>query len=112
MPISIFMPPCYGRAALQLAVGSVLMSSMLGMAQEAPKAQSPQVLPQKVVLMPSLKVGEATYKLLALQASGAAASDKQHPMPVAVAEKVYQRYLDSFSHPIPEKSGSTLDTLK
>ena len=112
MPITIFMPDCYSRTVLQLAVGGVLLSAGLVMAQEKSQAESRQESPQKMVAMPVLKVGDATHKLLALQASGAVASDLQHPMPVAVAEKIYQRYLDSFSHPIPEKSGSALEKLQ
>ena len=54
-------------------------------------------------------VGEATRKLLALQASGASASNQRYAMPEAVAQQVYERYLKSFSHPIPEHSLSALD---
>lgn len=81
-------------------------------AQTAPKGEVQQEPAKKVVFVPVLKVGEATKKLLDMQARGTMASDKQYPMPVAVAEKVYQRYVDSFSHPIPEKSGSALEKLK
>lgn len=66
---------------------------------------------QKQVMLPPMKVGEATHKLLDIQARGLMASDKQYPMPVAVAERIYQRYLASFEHPIAEKSGSALDDL-
>lgn len=81
-------------------------------AQDPVQEVSAQVTPTKLVLVQQLKVGEATQKLLMLQASGVAASNNQYPMPVAVAEKVYQRYIDSFSHPIPEKTGSTLEKME
>lgn len=54
------------------------------------------------------QVGDATRKLMELQASGVLASEKQYPVSVDVAERIYQRYLESFSHPIAEKSNSTL----
>ena len=40
--------------------------------------------------------------LLALQRSGAAASPTAYPVPAAVAQKTYRRYVDSFGHPLPE----------
>lgn len=48
-------------------------------------------------------VGEQTRSWLELQASGAQASAAERPMQGEVAERVYQRYLDSFTHPIPER---------
>lgn len=74
-------------------------------------AEAKQSESQKQVMLPLMKVGEATHKLLDIQARGLMASDKQYPMPVAVAERIYQRYLASFEHPIAEKSGSALDDL-
>lgn len=67
---------------------------------------------EQSVLLPQPKIGEATHKLLELQGRGVLASERQHPMPAAVAEKIYQRYVNSFTHPIPEKLGSTLETQK
>lgn len=67
--------------------------------------------PSKTVFVPQLKVGEATHKLLEMQARGTMASERQYPVPVEVSERIYQRYLQSFEHPIAEKSGSTLDAL-
>lgn len=46
--------------------------------------------------------GEATREWLRYQRSGDHASVSERPMPGDVAERVYQRYLQSFSHPIPE----------
>ena len=67
--------------------------------------------PPKLVMLPPMKVGEATHKLLDIQARGLMASDKQYPMPVDVAERIYQRYLASFEHPIAENSSSALADL-
>ncbi|TAJ50619.1 MAG: DUF3613 domain-containing protein [Nevskiaceae bacterium] len=38
-----------------------------------------------------------------LQASGSAAAGGARPLPGEVADAVYQRYLNSFKHPIPEQ---------
>lgn len=38
-----------------------------------------------------------------LQASGSAAAGTARPLPGEVADAVYQRYLNSFKHPIPEQ---------
>lgn len=46
--------------------------------------------------------GDETRAWLQLQASGAAAVPEAAPMSGEVADKVYQRYLKSFDHPIPE----------
>lgn len=59
-----------------------------------------------------LDVGAATRSLLAQQAQGAQASATQHSMPGPVAQQVYQRYVKSFAHPIPEHLGSALQTKK
>lgn len=96
--------------ALPWAIGAVICSLGAGVvAQPAPQSQAPQGAGNKVVLVQQLPVGQATRQLLEMQARGTRASDRQYPMPVAVAEKVYQRYVDSFSHPIPEKLGSAME---
>lgn len=38
-----------------------------------------------------------------LQISGAAASGSTEPLPGEVADRVYTRYLESFTRPIPER---------
>lgn len=48
-------------------------------------------------------VGKETREWLELQQSGNAASTESRPMTGEVADEVYKRYVDSFSHPIPEK---------
>lgn len=50
------------------------------------------------------RVGDATSYLLALQASGQYASRNSYPMTSDVALRTYQRYLESFTHKIPESS--------
>lgn len=50
-----------------------------------------------------VRIGDQTRDWLELQASGAQASEAERPMTGELAERVYQRYLDSFSHPIPEQ---------
>lgn len=45
--------------------------------------------------------GDETRAWLQLQASGAASVPEAAPMSGEVADRVYQRYLKSFDHPIP-----------
>ena len=40
---------------------------------------------------------------LSLQAAGTAASSEPRPMPGEVADAVYERYVNSFKHPIPDQ---------
>lgn len=47
-------------------------------------------------------VGDDTRAWLELQASGNAAQAAPRPMPGEVADKVYQRYLDSFENRVPD----------
>lgn len=48
------------------------------------------------------EVGQKTHDLLELQRSGTAASPTPRPMPGDIAERVYERYAESFSLPVPE----------
>lgn len=66
--------------------------------------------PQPVVLSPpqAREMGSATRSLLQRQAQGAEASTQQYTMSGAVAQKVYERYVNSFKHPIPEHSASAI----
>lgn len=54
--------------------------------------------------------GSQTRFWLATQVSGANAVTDERPMPGEVATLVYQRYLASFTHPIPERYEA--DTFK
>ena len=49
------------------------------------------------------RIGEQTRAWLDLQAGGTQASAAERPVTGELAERVYQRYLDSFTHPIPEQ---------
>ncbi len=49
------------------------------------------------------KVGDQTRQWTELQVSGSAASPVQRPLAGDIAERVFQRYADSYSHPIPEQ---------
>ncbi|MEG2039993.1 MAG: DUF3613 domain-containing protein [Hafnia sp.] len=57
---------------------------------------------------PSNRVGDATTYLLALQAGGQVASRNVHPVTSDVAQRTYQRYLESFTHKIPAFSNSNI----
>lgn len=60
------------------------------------------------VVQPRLQVGDATSQLLALQRGGSVASTTPRPIAGDVATRSYQRYLQSFDHPIPERFGPTV----
>lgn len=51
---------------------------------------------------PLPKLGADTRTWLNLQKSASAQVPDLRPVPGEVAEQVYQRYVDSFKHPIPE----------
>ncbi|ROH92981.1 DUF3613 domain-containing protein [Stagnimonas aquatica] len=48
-------------------------------------------------------LGADSHAWIDLQASGSAAAGAVRPLPGEVADAIYQRYLDSFKHPIPEQ---------
>lgn len=54
------------------------------------------------------QVGDATRNLLQRQAQGDSASAQQYALSGVVAQKVYERYVNSFKHPIPEHSSSAI----
>jgi hypothetical protein len=51
---------------------------------------------------PSPAVGEITRDWLDMQREGRQASSIDHSLPPRVQDRIYQRYLDSYEHPIPE----------
>ena len=67
--------------------------ALVGLCASAAQAEAPS---------PSGK-GDATRAWMEFQTSGVAASQVDRPMHGQVAERVYQRYLDSFTHPIPDR---------
>ena len=52
------------------------------------------------------KVGSQTRAWTDLQKSGIASTAAPRPMPGEAADKVYERYVNSFGHPIPEAFAS------
>lgn len=48
-------------------------------------------------------VGTHTRNWVQLQTSGTAASPVERTMPGDIADKTYDRFANSFTHPIPEK---------
>lgn len=48
------------------------------------------------------EVGQTTRQWLKVQREGGQASKLPQPLPGPVVTNIYQRYQDSFSHPIPE----------
>lgn len=63
------------------------------------------LLPFNVLAEPgqnNTKSAEQTRQWLDLQKSGHAASSNQQILPGPAAAHVYERYLNSFTHPIPE----------
>ena len=52
--------------------------------------------------------GSVTRSLLQRQAQGLEASSHQYTQSGVVAQKVYERYVKSFTHPIPEHSASAI----
>jgi len=58
---------------------------------------------QGPALTVDMQVGDATHNLLALQREGTHASKTPRHLTGEVANLNYQRYLDSFKFPIPEK---------
>jgi len=52
---------------------------------------------------PGQGFGSQTRFWLATQTSGVSAVTDERPMPGEVATLVYERYLNSFTHPIPER---------
>jgi hypothetical protein len=48
------------------------------------------------------KIGSQTRAWTDLQKSGIASTAAPRPMPGEAADKVYERYVNSFGHPIPE----------
>ncbi|MEX1667671.1 DUF3613 domain-containing protein [Zhongshania guokunii] len=70
-------------------------------------ATSMQTLAEpEVVYTPNTKFQTVTSRLLAQQSSGQNASSQEQHLSGKVSTEVYNRYVKSFSHPIPERFGS------
>lgn len=84
-------------AALFCATSAAFAQEAADPAPEAPAAVAP---PAEAAPLPQL--GADTRSWLALQKETAAQVPDLRPVPGEVAEQVYQRYVNSFKHPIPE----------
>ena len=75
-------------------------------AANAKAAVTQKQVPTAATLTPRAtnQVGDATSNLLALQAQGQYASRNAYPVTSDVAQRTYQRYLESFTHKIPENT--------
>ncbi len=76
-------------------------------AQQTATAQtsSQAVASSQVVRLPATRdpFGERTRTLLAVQRDGRLASHSPQALSGKVQGQIYQRYVDSFGHPIPER---------
>lgn len=68
---------------------------------------APPCQPPQGTAPAAMPVGQATRALLQQQAATEPFRPPQ-PMAGVVAQKVYARYVDSFSHPIPERAASPM----
>jgi hypothetical protein len=76
----------------------MMMVAVCGLPFAAPaQDQAPAAPPQ------GQGFGSQTRAWTTLQTSGTASVTDDRPMPGEVATMVYQRYLTSFTHPIPER---------
>lgn len=74
---------------LDIVAGLCILFSTASWAETATNDKNPQM-------------GEQTRHWLDLQSSGHAASSHPQTISGPVAAKIYQRYQDSFTHPVPE----------
>lgn len=101
---------CAAPAAVVLMTAMLSGMPLLAGAQQAiVRAEAAETVeapaPIEVSVLPSERrnIGDATHSLLALQREGHAASPTPRPLAGDVATLSYQRYLESFKFPIPEK---------
>ncbi|MGJ7543515.1 DUF3613 domain-containing protein [Variovorax sp. LT1R16] len=97
--------PC--SVALLAALSIAMPLSAAAQQEVAPDAQAAAVEPEPVLSV-RMQVGDATRNLLAMQREGKVASTTPRPLAGDVATLSYQRYLDSFKFPIPEKFSATV----
>lgn len=113
-PASVATEPPLLQAGPEEARGEALTPGhAAGAAAQSPAVEQATAAPAPVqVSAPAkpqrMQVGDATQRLLALQASGQAASPHSYPVTSDVSQRTYQRYLEGFTHKIPEYSRSTL----
>jgi len=110
-PHALHLPALLRTALLGLAIGTVAWTASAQPtgtppAATAATAQATEAEPAHVPLR--RPVGDATRDLLALQREGRAASPTPRPIAGEVADLSYQRYLKSFTHPIPADFKSSI----
>lgn len=100
---------CAAPAAVVLVTAMLGMPLLAGAQQATVQAEAAETMeaphPIEASVRPSERrnIGDATHSLLALQREGHAASPTPRPLAGDVATLSYQRYLESFKFPIPEK---------
>ncbi|MDW5441692.1 DUF3613 domain-containing protein [Polaromonas sp. SM01] len=87
--------------------GVLLAVGALGFPASAQTPPTPVPAAPAAVAVEPLRVGDATRQLLSLQRN---ATGPDRPIPGEQAGLSYQRYLDSFKHPIPERMGSSISS--
>lgn len=98
--------------------GAILVTTTLGGLPLLAAAQQATVSAELVEMSPTFEVpalpterrqvGDATRHLLDMQREGRAASPTPRPLAGEIASLSYQRYLDSFKFPIPERFNTTV----
>lgn len=94
-----------GLASL-IAAGMLSSWATLAAAQTDQRqfsAEAGSEAPAKAAAKGEPVLGADSHAWIDLQASGSAAAGAARPLPGEVADAVYQRYLNSFKHPIPEQ---------
>ncbi|MGI4812251.1 MAG: DUF3613 domain-containing protein [Janthinobacterium lividum] len=92
--------PSAARASAKMPTSSVAAALPSPPSAPIPVADRQSIAPQPSALN-ERQVGDVTTLLLTAQADGSVAAPRL-PMLGATASAAYKRYLDSFSHPIPE----------
>ncbi|CAH1746296.1 conserved exported protein of unknown function [Thauera humireducens] len=87
------------RDCARLIALSLLLSAGAAFANETGE---PPFEPE-AALADTPSAGSAARQWLALQRSGAQASPHPQPLSGEVQQKIHERYVQSFSHPIPER---------
>jgi hypothetical protein len=86
------------------AAATTPVAAVTALAPAAPAPTPPAADAVQAPIQPLVpRVGDATRRLLDLQASGQLASATPRPIPGEQAQRSRARYLKSFEHPIPEE---------
>lgn len=106
-PHALHLPALLRTALLGLVFGTAALAAS---AQQAgtPPATTATTGAEEAYVPLRRPVGDATRDLLTLQREGRAASPTPRPIAGDVADLSYQRYLKSFTHPIPADFKSSI----